>query len=103
MVMMMALVEIKDFNVLIDNKQFLDQPVKNRQEAHEKLVEKPRNNDYMSGNLLNYVYYQKHYKVGGIELSRQTNKSSSPPNYFYRKIDKNDGVTMFFIVEKQQK
>ena len=101
--MMKPLVEIKDFNILIDNKLFLDQPVKNREETHEKLVEKPRNNDYTSGNLLDYVYYQKHYKVGGIELSRRTNKSSPPTNYFYRKIDKNDGVTMFFIAEKQQK
>ena len=29
----MPLVEIKDFNVLIDNKLFLDNPVKNKQEA----------------------------------------------------------------------
>ena len=33
----MPLVEIKDFNVLIDNKLFLDNPVKNKQEAQEKL------------------------------------------------------------------
>ena len=29
----MPLVEIKDFNVLIENKPFSDQPVKNKQEA----------------------------------------------------------------------
>ena len=29
----MPLVEIKDFNVLTDNKPFLDQSVKNKQEA----------------------------------------------------------------------
>ena len=40
----MPLVEIKDFNALIDNKQFFDQPVKNKQEAYEKLVEMSRNN-----------------------------------------------------------
>ena len=32
------LVEIKDFNVLIDNKLFFNQPVKNKEEACEKLV-----------------------------------------------------------------
>ena len=32
------LVEIKDFNVLINNKLFFDQPVKNKEEACEKLV-----------------------------------------------------------------
>ena len=30
----MLLVEIKDFNALIDNKQFFDQPVKKKQEAY---------------------------------------------------------------------
>ena len=32
----MPQVEIKDFNALIDNKPFFDQPVKNRQKACEK-------------------------------------------------------------------
>ena len=31
------LVEIKDFNALIYNKSFFDQPIKNKQEAFEKL------------------------------------------------------------------
>ena len=30
----MPLVEVKDFNVLIDNKPFLDQPVKSKQGAY---------------------------------------------------------------------
>ena len=34
----MPLVEIKDFNVLIDNKSFFDQPIKNKQESYEKLI-----------------------------------------------------------------
>ena len=34
----MPLVEIKDFNVLIDNKPFFDQHVKNKQETYEKKV-----------------------------------------------------------------
>ena len=35
----MPLVEIKDFNALVNNKPFLDQPVKNKQELYEKLIE----------------------------------------------------------------
>ena len=31
-------VEIKDFNVLIDRKSFFDVPVKNKEEAYEKLL-----------------------------------------------------------------
>ena len=35
----MLLIEIKDFNALIDNKLFCDQPVKYKQGAYEKLIE----------------------------------------------------------------
>ena len=35
----MPLVEIKDFSSSIDNKPFFDQPVKNKQEPYEKLIE----------------------------------------------------------------
>ena len=50
----MSLVEIKYFNALIENKPFFDHPVKNKQEAYEKLIEIPRNYDYIPVNLLNY-------------------------------------------------
>ena len=51
------LVEIKDFNGLIDNKSFFDQPIKHKQKAYEKTVEilRLRNiniNDYTTRNLL---------------------------------------------------
>ena len=42
----MPLVEIKDFNALIDNKPFFGQPVKHKQEAYKKLIEMSKNYDY---------------------------------------------------------
>ena len=56
----MLLVEIKDFNTLIDSKPFFDQLVKNKQEAYEKLVEMSPNVDYTTGNLLDFLYHQKY-------------------------------------------
>ena len=50
----MPLIEIKDFNALISNKLVFDQPVKNKQEAYEKCIERSRNDDYTTGNLLDY-------------------------------------------------
>ena len=41
----MPLVESKDFDVFINNKSFFDQPVKNKQEAFEKLIEMSKNDD----------------------------------------------------------
>ena len=58
----MPLVEIKDFNVLIHNKAFFDQPVKNEQELYEKLIEISRNNNYTTGKLSDFSYHQNYYK-----------------------------------------
>ena len=48
----MPLVKIKGLNALIDSKPFFDQPVENKQEAYEKLIEMSRNNDCTTGNVL---------------------------------------------------
>ena len=34
-----------------------------------------RNDDYTTGNLLDYLYHQKCYKLIGTDLSRKTNMS----------------------------
>ena len=64
--------EIKDFNVLIDRKRFFDLPVKNEQEPYEKIIEMSNNNDYATGNLLDFAYFKKYYKLIAIDLSKQT-------------------------------
>ena len=51
-------VEIKDFNVLTDGKSVFDLPVKN-EEAYKKITETSRNNDYTTGNLLDFAYFKK--------------------------------------------
>ena len=52
----MLLVEIKDFNALLDNKSFFGQLVKKKkkQESFEKPIEMSKNNDYTTGNLLTF-------------------------------------------------
>ena len=59
----MPLVEIKDFTALINNKPFFDQPLKNKQEACEKVIEMSRIDNYTTGNLLDYFYHQIYYKL----------------------------------------
>ena len=65
-------VKVNDFNVLIDGKSFFDLSVKNNEEAYEKIIDMSNNFDYTTGNLLDYAYYQKHYRLIAIDLSKQT-------------------------------
>ena len=53
-------VKIKDFNVLIDGKSFLDVPEKNKEETFEKIMSIGQNYDYTTGDSLDYEYFSKH-------------------------------------------
>ena len=53
-------VEIKVFNVLIDRKPFFEIPVKNKEEAFEAIIEMSKDNDYTTGNSLDYEYFKDH-------------------------------------------
>ena len=62
-----------------------------------------RNDDYITGNLLDYLYHKNYYELIGIDLSRQTNTSIPQQISFVEKLEEDDGAVMFFIAEKQQK
>ena len=56
--------------MLIDGKPFFDIPVKNKEETYEAIIEMSRINDYTTGNLLDYEYFSKLYKLIAIDLSK---------------------------------
>ena len=83
----MPLLETKDFNVLIDSKPFVDQPVKKKQEVYEKLIKMSINDDYTTGNLLDFSYHKDYNKLTGTDLSRQTNTSLPQKVNFIGKLE----------------
>ena len=97
-------VELKDFNVLVDGKPSFEIPVKNKEEAYEAVIEMSKNNDYTTGNLLDYEYFKGHYKLIAIDLSKQIELENldlkQQINFIGRLEEKN--ATMFFITEKKQ-
>ena len=64
-------VEIKGYNLLIDQKPFFEISVKNKEETYEAIIEMFKNNGYTAGNLLDYEYFSKHYSLIAIDLSKQ--------------------------------
>ena len=57
----------------------------------------------LTGNLLDYLYHQKCYKLIGIDLSRQKNETILQQINFVGTWEEDDIATMFFVAEKQQK
>ena len=85
-------------------KVFFDVPVKNREEVYEKIMSISKNNDYTTGNLLDYEYFSKHYKLIAINLSKQIELEILDLRQQVNVIGKleNDKATMFFIIGKSE-
>ena len=94
--------KIKYFNVLTDGKSFFDLPVKNEEEAYEKIIDMSNNDDYATGNLLDFAYFKENYKLIATDLSKQTKLKDPQQINFIGKLDKDNGATMFFIIEKSE-
>ena len=64
-----------------------------------------RNNDYTTSNLLDYEYFSKYYKLIAMGLSKQIeleNLDLKQQINFIGRLESNEGVTMFFIIEKKE-
>ena len=53
-ILYISIIEIKDFNALINNKPFFGESVKRKQETYEKLIKIRTNYDYTTGKLLDF-------------------------------------------------
>ena len=99
-------VMIKDFNVIIDKLAFFDVPIKTEEEAYEKIIDISRNNEYTTGNLVDYDYFKKYYKLIAINLSKQQVLQENEDliqqiNFIGRlDIDVNARANVFIIIEK---
>ena len=78
-------------------------PVKNEEEAHEKIIEMSNNNDYTTGNLLDFAFFKEHYKLIATDLSKQTKLKDPQQIDFIGKLLRNTGATMFSALKNQKK
>ena len=78
-------------------------PVKNEEEAYEKIIEMSRNNDYTTGNLLDLAYSKENYRLIAIDLSNQAKlKDPQQISFIGRLENQAHGATMFLIIEKSE-
>ena len=97
-------VMVKGNNVIIDKLAFFDLPIKTEEEAYEKIIDICRNNEYRTGNLLDYDYFKKHYKSIAIYLSKQQvlqeNEDLIQKINFIGRLENAGNV--FIIIEKKE-
>ena len=98
--------EIKDYNVMIDCRNFFDQPINSMTKTYENIrkIAIAQRDDYTTGCLLDYSYYKENYKMITIDLSKQQELDADPraiPQInFTANLERANGATMFFITEQ---
>ena len=60
------------------------------------------NNEYTTGNLLDFAYFKGNYRLFAINLSKQTKLKDPQQISFIGKLDEANGATVFFIIEKSE-
>ena len=97
-------VMVKYHNVIIDKLAFFDLPIKTEEEAYEKIIDISRNNEYTTGNLLDYDYFQKYYKLIAIDLSKQQvlqeNEDLIQQINFIGKLE--EAANVFITIDKKE-
>ena len=95
---------VKDYNVTIDKLAFFDLPIKTEEEAYEKTIDISRNNEYTTGNLFDYDYFKKYYKLIARDLSKQQvlqeNEDLIQQINFIGRLT--EAANVFIIIEKKE-
>ena len=77
----------------------------NDEEKYEQIIKMGRNIYYATGNLLDYEYFSKHYKLTALDLSKQIeleNPDLKQQINFIGRRERYEEATTFFIFEKSK-
>ena len=91
---------------MIECKNFFDQPINSMTKTYENIrkIATGQGDDYTTGCLLDYPYFNNHYKMIAIDLSKQQALDVDPRPIqqinFTSNLDRNENTAIFFITEE---
>ena len=73
-------IDLEKYNVIIDGRYFYDNPIERNIEKYRELkkVMIGKGEDYTTGSLLDFNYFDKHYKLVAVDLSKQKVLDADP-------------------------
>ena len=99
-------IDITKYNVLIDGRNFYDQPINNKIRQYDEIrkVAIGKVDNYATGCLLDYKYFKDFYKLVAIDLSKQKELDADPRAIqqieFYSKLSAD--LFVLFVLEKSK-
>ena len=97
----LPLVEIKDYNVIIDRRNVFDKPVKYNLITHDSIrkIATGQGDDYTTGCLLDHHYFNNYYKIG-FGLALDANPKAIQQINFTANLNQDENTTTLFIIEE---
>ena len=73
-------IDLEKYNVIIDGKNFYDNPIESDIKKYRELkkVMIGKGEDYTTESLLDFNYFDKHYKLVAVDLSKQKELDADP-------------------------
>ena len=99
-------VEIKDYNIMINDENFFDQPIKNNKVTYDNIrkIATGQGDDYTTGCLLDYPYFTDTYKMIAVDLSKHQALDADPRAIqqinFTANLDRAGNTRVYFILEE---
>ena len=98
--------EIKNYNIMVDEKSFFDQSIKYNKVTYENFRKTAtgQGDDYTTGCLLDYPYFKDSYKMIPVDLSKQQVLDAEPRVVqqinFKANLDRAGNTRILFILEE---
>ena len=98
--------DFEKYNVIIDGRNFYDNPIESDIEKYRELkkVMIGKGEDYTTGSLLDFNYFDKHYKLVAVDLSKQKELDADPRviQQIEFKYMLGTNSTIYWVVEKSK-
>ena len=99
-------IDLNKYNIIIDGRNFYDNPIESDIEKYGELkkVMIGKGEDYITGSLLDFNYFKKHYKLVAVDLSKQKELDADPRAIqqieFKYMLETNS--TIYWVLEKSK-
>ena len=73
-------IDLEKYNVIIDGRNFCDNPIESDTEKYRELkkIMIGKGEEYTTGSLLDFNYFDQHYKLVAVDLSKQKELDADP-------------------------
>ena len=97
-------IDLNKHNVIIDGRNFYDNPIESEKYRELKKVMTGKGEDYTTGSLLDYDYFKKNYKLVAADLSKQKELDADPRaiQQIVFKYMLETSSTIYWVLEKSK-